>query len=283
MTIHLSLESRLRLSDGNAIPYFGLGVFQMSDAEAESAVAEAVRAGYRLIDTAAIYGNEAATGRGIARGLADAGIGREELFVTTKLWNYRLNFDASIDACRRSLDKLGLDYVDLYLIHWPGLASFEANWKALEALQDQGLVKSIGVCNFLPHHFEALKRFASRMPVLNQIERHPKLTQDETAAYCREHGIALQAWSPLMQGAILKEPLVLELAKKYGRTPAQIVLRWDLQTDFIAVAKSKTPERIRSNARIFDFELSRDDVAALSAMNAGLRCGPNPETFDMNI
>ena len=197
----------------------------------------------------------------------------------------RRETETLLRGTRENLDRAG----DLQVVKQQEIdrlraeAETAARWKALEALQDQGLVKSIGVCNFLPHHFEALKRFASRMPVLNQIERHPKLTQDETAAYCREHGIALQAWSPLMQGAILKEPLVLELAKKYGRTPAQIVLRWDLQTDFIAVAKSKTPERIRSNARIFDFELSRDDVAALSAMNAGLRCGPNPETFDMNI
>lgn len=279
----LTLQSRAELADGRSIPYFGLGVFQMSDVEAESSTAEAIRAGYRLIDTAAIYGNEAATGRGIARGLADAGLDREALFVTTKLWNYKKDFDGAKAACRESLQKLGLDYVDLYLIHWPGLESFREAWLALESLQAEGLVKSIGVCNFEPHHFETLKSFATTMPVLNQIERHPMLTQNETARYCRENGIAVQAWSPLMQGEILKTPLVMALAEKYGRTPAQIVLRWDLQTGFLAVAKSKTPERIRSNAALFDFELTDEDVAALSSLNAGQRCGPDPETFDMNI
>lgn len=223
------------------------------------------------------------TGRGIAKGLAACGLARKDLFVTTKIWNYRLDYQSALDACHSSLEKLGLDYVDLYLIHWPGTASFRDSWKALETLQKEGAVKSIGVCNFNPHHFEQLKEFAEKMPVINQIERHPLLTQDATAAYCRENNIALQAWSPLMQGAMLKEPLILQMADKYKRSPAQIVLRWDLQTGFLAVAKSKTPERIRSNADFFDFELEQEDIAAISALNAGRRCGPDPDIFDMNI
>lgn len=278
-----SLSDRIALSNGTAIPAFGLGVYQVTNEEAPETVRMAVAAGYRLIDTAAVYQNEAGTGEGIRAALAENGLKREDLFVTSKVWNYSLSYDETIKAYERSLRLLGLDYLDLFLIHWPSTASFEANWKALEDLYLDGRIKAIGVSNFHGHHIDALKSFARVMPVLNQIERHPELVQTELLARCQAEGILAQAWSPLMQGAILKHPVVTEMAQRYGRTAAQIVLRWDLQTDVALVVRSTKAERLRENAAVFDFALSDEDVARLNALNAGTRTGPDPETFDMNI
>lgn len=278
-----SLADRIELSNGTAIPAFGLGVYQVTNEEAPETVRMAVAAGYRLIDTAAVYQNEAGTGEGIRQALVESGLKREDLFVTSKVWNYNLSYDETIAAYERSLRLLGLDYLDLFLIHWPSTASFEANWKALEDLYLDGRIKAIGVSNFHEHHIDELKSFARVMPVLNQIERHPELVQTALLERCRQEGILAQAWSPLMQGAILKHPVVVEMAQRYGRTPAQIVLRWDLQTDVALVVRSTKAERLRENAAVFDFALSDEDVARLNALNAGTRTGPDPEVFDMNI
>lgn len=278
-----SLQDRITLSNGTAIPAFGLGVYQVTNDQAPETVRMAVAAGYRLIDTAAVYQNEAGTGEGIRAALSETGLNREDLFVTSKVWNYGLTYEQTIAAYERSIRLLGLDYLDLFLIHWPSTSSFEVNWKALEDLYLDGRVKAIGVSNFHERHIDALKSFARVMPVVNQIERHPELVQTDLLARCRAEGILAQAWSPLMQGAILKHPVVTEMAQRYGRTAAQIVLRWDLQTDVALVVRSTKAERLRENAAVFDFALSEEDVARLNALNAGTRTGPDPETFDMNI
>ena len=263
------------------MPAVGFGVYQVPPADTERVVGEALEAGYRLIDTAAIYGNEAATGRGIARGLADAGIGREELFVTTKLWNYRLNFDASIDACRRSLDKLGLDYVDLYLIHWPVREEqgYLRAWKKMEDFRRRGLARSIGVSNYHIHHLEDVLREAEVVPAVDQVECHPELTQVELADFCAGKGIAFEPWSPLGAGKLLEDPELLSIAASYGKTVAQVILRWGLQRGFICIPKSVHRERIESNAQVFDFELSAADMDRIFALNKNARVGSDPETF----
>ena len=239
-----SLSDRIELSNGTSMPAFGLGVFLVSNDEAPATVRAAGSAGYRLIDTAAGYQNEAGTGEGIRDALAENGLKREDLFVTSKVWNHNLSYEGTIAAYERSLRLLGLDYLDLFLIHWPGTGSFEANWKALEDLALAGVVKAIGVSNFHARHIDELKRFARVMPVINLIERHTELVQTDLLVRCREEKIVPQAWSPLMQGAVLKHPVVLEMAERYGRTPAQIVLRWDSDHDsgFVAGYRLKTEE-----------------------------------------
>lgn len=275
-----SLEDKVKLNNGVEIPGFGLGVFQVPDDETKDAVKEAIINGYRLIDTAQIYGNEKGTGLGIQEGLAAANVKREDLFVTSKVWNDHLSYEETIAAFEESLAKLGLDYLDLYLIHWPGLDSFEESWKAMEHLYESGKIRAIGVSNFQKHHLETLMSFAKVKPVLNQIELHPKLTQKELREYCSKHNIAIQAWSPLMQGQILTNSTITSLADKYDRTAAQIVLHWGVQQDILVVSKSTKPERIKGNAQLFDFELSHEDMELISGLNEDLRVGPNPDQFN---
>lgn len=277
------LADRIALADGNAIPAVGAGVFQIPNEEVAAAVLEAVKAGYRLIDTAAVYQNETGTGEGIRAALAETGLSRDDLFVTSKVWNYNLGYDATVAAFERTMKRIGLDVLDLYLIHWPGQGDFREAWTALEDLKAAGRVRSIGVCNFHARHFDRLREFARTMPVLNQVERHPYLAQTELLERCTSEGVLFQSWSPLMQGVVLKDELVLELARKYGRTPAQIVLRWNLQSGAALVVRSTKPERLVENARVFDFALSDEDLARLSALDCGRRSGPDPDTFDMNI
>lgn len=281
-SIH-SLSDRIPLSNGTGIPAFGLGVYLVDAADAARVTRTAIDVGYRLIDTAAVYRNEEATGEGIRDALTHSNIQREDLFVTSKVWNHALSYADTIRAYETSIKKLGLDYLDLFLIHWPGTASFEANWKALEDLYLDGRIKAIGVSNFHACHLDALKSFARVMPVLNQIERHPKIVQTELITRCYEDKILPQAWSPLMQGAILKDPIVLEIARRYGRTPAQIVLRWNLDTDVALVVRSTKEHRLIENAQVFDFTLAPEDIEKLNALDAGVRTGPNPEAFDMDI
>lgn len=275
-----SLEDKVKLANGTEIPGFGLGVFKVPDDESVSAVHEAIMDGYRLIDTAQIYGNEKGTGEGIRKGLCDAGLKREDVFVTSKIWNNHLSYEASIDAFDESLAKLGLDYLDLYLIHWPGHNAFKEAWKAMESLYKEGKIRAIGVSNFQQHHIETLLSFAEVRPVLNQIEFHPKLAQKELKEFCKQHDIAVQAWSPLMQGLILTNSVIMNLAEKYGRSAAQIVLRWVIQKEVLLVSKSVKPERIKSNAQIFDFRLSEEDMKEIDALNENLRVGPDPDQFD---
>ncbi|WP_167629903.1 aldo/keto reductase [Listeria valentina] len=275
-----SLQDSVELANGTKIPGFGLGVFQVANQDASEAVKEAITTGYRLIDTAQIYGNEEGTGEGIKKGLKAASLERKDLFVTSKVWNNHLSYEDTIQALNESLEKLGLDYLDLYLIHWPGKDAFRTSYKALEDLYRQGKIKAIGVSNFQKHHLEELLNFATIKPVLNQIELHPKLIQKELRAFCKERDIRIQAWSPLMQGQILSDPVLENIAQTHQRSVAQIVLRWDIQQDILVVSKSAKPERIKSNAQLFDFELTQEELSQITALNENLRVGPDPDQFD---
>ncbi|MDX3451407.1 aldo/keto reductase [Streptomyces sp. ME02-8801-2C] len=267
------------LNNGVEMPQLGYGVWQVPDDEAEQAVATALETGYRSIDTAAIYGNEEGTGKAIAA----SGLPREELFVTTKLWNGDQGYESALRAFDTSLAKLGLEYVDLYLIHWPQPAKgrFVDTYKAFEKLAADGRARSIGVSNFLPEHLDRLLTETSVVPAVNQIELHPHLQQHAAREYQAEQGIATEAWSPLGQGkGLLEVPAIVAIAQKHGRTPAQIVLRWHLQLGNVVIPKSVTPSRIKENIEVFDFSLDTEDLAAISALNEDRRLGPDPATFE---
>lgn len=270
----------ITLNNGVEMPQLGFGVWQVPDDEAAKAVATALEAGYRSIDTAAIYGNEEGTGKAIAA----SGVAREDLFVTTKLWNSDQGYDATLRAFDTSLEKLGLDYVDLYLIHWP-LPSKDAyvdTYKAFEKIHADGRAKSIGVSNFLPDHLERLLGETSIIPAVNQIELHPHLQQHALREFHAEQGIATEAWSPLGSGkGLLDVPAIIAIAQKHGRTPAQVVLRWHIQLGNVVIPKSVTPSRIAENIDVFGFELDPEDMAAISALNEDRRLGPDPATFDV--
>ncbi|OIK24199.1 aldo/keto reductase [Streptomyces malaysiense] len=268
------------LNNGVEMPQVGFGVWQVPDDEAEQAVGTALEAGYRSIDTAAAYGNEEGTGRAIAA----SGLPREEIFVTTKLWNSDQGYDATLRAFDTSLGKLGLDRLDLYLIHWPLPArdTYVDTYKALEKLYADGRVRAIGVSNFLPEHLRRLAEETSVVPAVNQIELHPHLQQHAAREYHAEQGIRTEAWSPLGQGkGLLEVPAIVAIAQKHNRTPAQVVLRWHVQQGTIVIPKSVTPSRIKENIEVFDFSLDAEDLAAIGALNEDRRIGPDPATFDM--
>jgi len=268
----------VRLNNGNAMPQLGFGVFQVPEEQTTAAVSDALEVGYRSIDTAAAYGNEAAVGKA----LAGSGIARGELFVTTKLWNTDHGADKAPQAFARSLDQLGLDHVDLYLVHWPvpSKGLFVETWRALQDVYADGRAKAIGVSNFTAAHIGRLLAETDVVPAVNQVELHPFLPQDALRAMHAEHGIATEAWSPLGQGGeLLRHPVLTGLADRHGVTPAQVVLRWHLQLGNIAIPKSVTPERIRSNFDVFGFELSQGDMAEVTGLDSGRRLGPDPETF----
>ncbi|MFF3742663.1 aldo/keto reductase [Streptomyces kronopolitis] len=276
----MSKVPSITLNNGIAMPQLGYGVWQIEDDQAFTAVGQALDAGYRSIDTAAIYGNEEGTGKA----LAASGLPREELFVTTKLWNGDQGYDATLQAFDTSLTKLGLEYVDLYLIHWPlpSRDTYVDTYKALEKIQADGRARAIGVSNFLPGHLERLLGETSVVPAVNQIELHPQFQQAESRAFHARHGIATEAWSPLGQGkGLLEHAALAELAAKHGKTPAQVVLRWHLQLGNVVIPKSVTPSRIAENIDVFDFSLDDADLATLAALDSGNRLGPDPATFDV--
>jgi 2,5-diketo-D-gluconate reductase A len=269
----------IRLNNGVSMPQLGFGVFQVPDDETEAAVTTALEVGYRSIDTAAAYGNEAGVGAAIAK----SGIPRNELFITTKLWNNAHGYDSTMRAFDKSLDLLGIDQLDLYLIHWPRprIDKYVETWRAFEKLLADGRTRAIGVSNFQPAHLRRVIDETGTVPAVNQIELHPYLTQNELRDVHARHKIATEAWSPLAKGGdLLTEPLITGLAQKYGRTAAQIVLRWHLQLGNVVIPKSVTPSRVKENFEVFDFELAEDDMAGITAMDRGLRTGPDPDEFN---
>lgn len=274
----MATQPMVKLSDGNRMPQLGLGVWQASDAQVTAAVDVALQTGYRSIDNAAIYGNEASVGAA----LKNAKIPRNDLFLTTKVWVADNN--AVERALAESLTKLHLDYLDLYLIHWPAPAtdSYVNAWKEMIRLQKQGLIKSIGVCNFNPPHIERLIGETGVTPVINQVELHPLLQQKSISEFNATHHIVTEAWSPLAHGGegVFDTPIVQQLAQKHGKSPAQIVIRWQLECNRVVIPKSVTPSRIKENFDVFSFSLSKEEIAELAKLDCGKRIGPNPETFN---
>jgi len=268
----------LTLNNGVEIPQVGLGVWQAEEgAEVEHAVRAALDAGYRLIDTAAIYGNEV----GVGKAIKASGLPREEVFITTKLWNANHAYENALHAFDESMRKLDCEYIDLYLIHWPLPmdGKFTQAWKALETLYNNKRVRAIGVSNFKPHHVDELLQGAETVPAVNQIELHPLFQQQATRTYCVEHGIAVESYSPLMRaGEALEHPIITNLAQTYGKTPAQVILRWHVQHGFIVIPKSVTPARIQENIALFDFELAEHDMRAIDGMDREQRIGADPDT-----
>lgn len=270
------LQDAATLHNGVQMPWFGLGVYKVENSEAIQAVKAALKAGYRSIDTAAYYQNE----EGVGIGIKEAGIPREELFITSKVWNSDQGYDSTIKAFEASLKRLGLDYLDLYLIHWPVKGKYKETWKALEKIYKEGKVRAIGVSNFHIHHLQDLLQEAEIKPMVNQVEFHPRLTQKELRQYCKEQGIQFEAWSPLMRGQLFDNDVLREIGKKYNKTPAQVILRWDLQHEVVTIPKSVNEQRIIENASIFDFKLTKEEMDRIDALNENKRIGSDPDNFD---
>ncbi|MBD3859418.1 aldo/keto reductase [Bacillus sp. 28A-2] len=277
-----SLNDTVTLNNGVEMPWFGLGVFKVEDGnQVVDAVKAAIRNGYRSIDTAAVYKNET----GVGKAIKESGVKREELFITSKVWNTDQGYDKALAAFDASLNRLGLDYLDLYLIHWPGpnADTFKDTWRALEKLYKDGKVRAIGVSNFYIQHLEELLKDAEVVPAVNQVEFHPKLTLVELRQYAKEKGIQIEAWSPLMQGKLLDHDVLKDIATRYNKSVAQVILRWDLQSGVVTIPKSINEERIKQNADIFDFELSQEHMEKINALNNNERVGSNPETMTVGF
>ncbi len=269
------MDRTLTLNDGNAIPQLGLGVFQATDGVEVSAVAHALLVGYRHIDTAAFYLNE----EGVGQAIAESSVPRDDIFVTTKVWNESIRQGQTSAAIDESLAKLGIDQIDLMLLHWPVDGRVQG-WKDLIAAREDGRVKSIGVSNFLPAHLDEVIEATGVVPAINQVEYHPWCVPHEIIESCHAYGVALEAWSPLMRGRVAEEPVLVEIAAELGRTEAQVALRWMLQRDVVVIPKSVTPSRIEANAELFDFELDADAMARLDNMERPGRLGPDPANFN---
>ncbi|WP_223634610.1 aldo/keto reductase [Planococcus sp. 4-30] len=275
--MYSSLQDTVTLNNGVKMPVMGLGVFKVEDGNVVTqAVKDAIKNGYRSIDTASFYDNEA----GVGLGIKESGIPREELFVTTKVWNGDHGYENTLNAFEISLEKLGLEYLDLYLIHWPVRGKYTDTWKALEKLYHDGKVRAIGVSNFNIHHLEDILNEGKVKPVINQVEYHPHLTQVELREFCVREGIQMEAWSPLKKGELLTDPVIQKLAEKHQKTPAQIILRWDIQNNVITIPKSIKEHRIVENADIFDFSLTEEDMQEINGLNINSRSGADPETFN---
>ncbi len=272
-----SIKDCTLLNNGLKMPWLGFGVFQINDGqEVEDAVKNALETDYRSIDTATVYGNE----RGVGKAIRESGIPREDIFLTTKVWNDDQREKRTLTAFEESLERLETDYVDLYLVHWPVKGCYQETWQAMEEIYQSGRAKAIGVSNFMVHHLEDILGDSQIVPSVNQVEFHPYLVQPELLSFCQNHQIQVEAWSPLMQGQIVTEQVVQKLAKKYHKTPAQIALRWNLQHEVVTIPKSIHANRIAENAQIFDFELSEADMKVLDALDEGKRVGPDPDNFN---
>jgi diketogulonate reductase-like aldo/keto reductase len=272
----LTLRDTVQLTSGRRMPMLGFGTWKLKEGEVvHQAVVAALKAGYRHIDTAAMYENEG----GIGQAIRDSRVRREEIFLTTKVWNdsIRAGYDAVLRSCDVSLERLKVGYVDLYLLHWPIAGKDREAWRALETLYRSGKARSIGVCNYLPHHLDALLPGVAVTPMVDQIECHPFLQQPELADVCRRHGIVREAWSPLMQGKVGDVPAIAAIAKRLRRTPEQVVLHWELQHRVVTIPRSANPKHIGSNAGLFDFELTPDDIALLNELDRNQRFGPDPD------
>lgn len=271
------LQGSFTLHNGVQMPYFGLGVYLSKDGgEVINAVKDALNHGYRHVDTASIYNNE----EGVGIGIKESNVSRKDVFLVSKVWNTDQGYDSTLKAFEASLKRLDTNYLDLYLIHWPKGELSKETWKALEQLYREKRVRAIGVSNFLQHHLEDLLTSAEIVPMVNQMEFHPYLVQQDLVDFCHARGIQYEAWSPMMQGNIFDLEIMKDLASKYNKTVAQIVLRWDLQKGVVTIPKSSKKERIISNAVIFDFELSPEDMQRLDALDRGKRFGPDPDNFD---
>jgi 2,5-diketo-D-gluconate reductase A len=271
-------QNTVKFHDGRSAPQLGLGVWQVADDITADVVGTALKGGYRLVDTAAIYGNE----KGVGRGIAGSGVARDDLFITTKLWNDRHEHDSTLAAFQESVGRLGLDYVDLYLIHWPVPAQdlYVKAWEAMLTLRDEGRARSIGVSNFNISHLQRLLDETGMLPVVNQVELHPRFQQAELREFHAEHGIRTQAWSPLGRGALWEDPVLAAVALKHSRSVAQVMIRWHIQLGNMVIPKSVTPARIRENFQVYDFALDDEDMAAIAVLDrADGRNGPDPEVF----
>lgn len=274
----LQKNSTKQLVNGVEMPRIGLGVFKMTDPEiAMQAIASALDTGYRHIDTASIYGNEKEVGEAVR----NSSVSREDIFITTKVWNTDQGYDQTLKAFEKSLQLLGLDYLDLYLTHWAVKETFIDTYRAIERLYDEKLIRATGVSNHHQHHLEAIAAKANIQPMVNQIECHPRLTQFDLREYCAEKGIAITSWSPLAKGGLLEEPTLQRISGKYGKSPAQAIIRWHLQHDLIVIPKSITPTRIVDNINVFDFELSFEDMKNIDALNLNERTGSDPDSFSL--
>jgi len=270
------LQDTITLNNGVHMPGFGLGVYKVEQDVAVDAVKAALENGYRSIDTASFYQNE----EGVGKGIRESSVSRDDIFVTTKVWNDEQGYDNTLLAFERSLDKLQLDYLDLYLIHWPVKGKFKETWRAMEKLYEEGKVRAIGVSNFHIHHLKDLMQHSKVKPAVNQVEFHPHLTQESLRVFCKEEEIQLEAWSPLKKGRIFEDPLLKQIAQKYEKTPAQIILRWNVQHEIITIPKSTNENRIIENANVFDFSLTDEETALIDQMNKDERTGTNPDRFD---
>ncbi|NIK13234.1 aldo/keto reductase [Alkalibacillus almallahensis] len=271
-----SIQDMKTLNDGVKMPGFGLGVYKVwEDDDARQSVQTAIQHGYRLIDTASFYQNEV----GVGQGIKESGVNRDDLFITTKVWNDEQGYDNTLRAFEASMNRLELDYLDLYLVHWPVKDYYRDTWKAMERLVDEGLIRSIGVSNFKQRHLEDLMTTANVKPTVNQVEYHPHLQQHDVKAFCEQESIQLEAWSPLKRGDLFDDETIQHIAQKHDKTPAQVILRWDVDTNVITIPKSVKEHRIVENSDIFDFQLDQADLDAIKALNRDERVGPNPDQF----
>lgn len=272
-----SIFEKVELYNGVKMPAYGLGVYKVEEGQQiEATIHSALRLGYRLIDTASFYENE----EGVGRAIKSSSIPREDVFITTKVWNSDQGYESTLQAFDDSLNRLGTDYIDLYLVHWPVKDKYLETWRAMEHLYKQGKVRAIGVSNFQVHHLEDILEHAAEKPVINQVELHPLLSQDRLRAFCKSNEIKVEAWSPLGRGRFLGEPVLEKIAQNHGKTPAQVILRWHYQNGIIAIPKSVNPARLAENAAIFDFQLDLDEMNEINGLNRNQRFGADPDNFD---